>query len=58
VEEGDFYRSGQLLSTLIKRMLDRNRIEVIADLTHELPDDKFQQAVLAAARELRIKHNR
>ena len=58
VEEGTFYRSGQLSSTLVKRTLERHGIEVIVDLTHELPDDKYQQAELAAARELGIEHNR
>ncbi len=58
VEEGCFYRSGQLSPTLVKRTLERHGIDVIVDLTGEVPGDKYQQAELAAARELGIEHNR
>lgn len=58
VKEGSIYRSGQLSSALVERTLRNHGIEVIVDLTHELPDDRNQQAELRAAEKLGIQHVR
>lgn len=58
VEEGLIYRSGQLSAALVKRVLAEHGIEVIVDLTAEVPDDRDQQAERRAADELGIEVKR
>jgi protein tyrosine/serine phosphatase len=58
VEKGLIYRSGQLSSSLVQRMLERHGIKVIVDLTGTEPDDKDQRAETKAAAELGIEHLR
>jgi protein tyrosine/serine phosphatase len=55
VEEGKIYRSGQLSSTLIRKMLRKHNIAVIVDLTFEVPGDRDQEAERQAAVELGIE---
>jgi len=58
VEKGLIYRSGQLSSSLVKRVLERHQIKVIVDLTGTMPDDRDQGAEQKAATELGIEHMR
>ncbi len=58
VEKGLIYRSGQLSSSLVKRVLERYQIKVIVDLTGTMPDDKDQGAEREAAAELGVEHMR
>jgi len=55
VEAGQIYRSGRLSTTLIEPMLRRHSIDVIVDLTSEIPTDKEHIAQKAAAEELGIR---
>jgi protein tyrosine/serine phosphatase len=58
VEPGAIYRSGQLTATLVKQTLARHKIAVIIALNGDAPDNRDQQAELAAAEELGIRHMR
>lgn len=58
VEDGIIYRSGQLSSSLVKRVLAEHDIEVIVDLTGIEPGNKDQEAERRAAEELGIEVKR
>jgi len=55
VEAGHIYRSGRLSTTLVKPMLQKYGIDVIVDLTSDIPTDKEHIAQKAAAEELGIR---
>lgn len=55
VEQGRIYRSGQLSASLVKKILARNNIRVIVDLTTDDPKKTDQQAEKKAAAELNVK---
>ena len=55
VEAGHIYRSGRLSTTLVRPMLRKYGIDVIIDLTSEIPTDNEQMAEKAAADELGIR---
>jgi protein tyrosine/serine phosphatase len=55
VEQGLIYRSGQLSSALVKKVLARHNIRVIVDLTTDDPNNHDQQAEKLAAAQLDIK---
>ena len=58
VEDGIICRSGQLSASLVKRTLAQHGIEVIVDLTGEVPGDRDQRAERKAAQELGIEVKR
>ena len=58
VEDGIIYRSGQLSSSLVKRVLAEHGIEVIVDLTGVEAGNKDQAAERQAAEELGIEVKR
>jgi hypothetical protein len=55
VVAGKLYRSGQLSSALVRRVLEEHGIRVIVDLTGGLPGDEDQVAEARAADELKIE---
>lgn len=58
VVAGQVYRSGQISKWMIEPTLREHGIKVIVDLTSELPDDEHQQAELATAAKLNVRHVR
>jgi protein tyrosine/serine phosphatase len=55
VEQGLIYRSGQLSSALVKKVLVEHNIRVIVDLTTDDPNNSDQQAEKKTAEELNAK---
>ena len=55
VKEGVLYRSGQISSTLVKRVLEEHNIQVIIDLTGTDPSNSDQVAEIQTAKELGIE---
>ncbi len=58
VVDGRVYRSGQISKWMIEPTLSEYGIRVIVDLTAPQPDDEHQQAELATAVRLGIRHVR
>lgn len=55
VKKGRIYRSGRLKKSLIRRTLERQKIDVIIDLTKDNPQNRDQAAEKKAADHLKIK---